>query len=57
MGKKEDKYNEALNILEKDIINHTIILFKSVGKTITKDEARNVIVKIGMKVIIEDLKK
>ena len=53
---KEDAYSELLNILEKDIVKHTITLFKSAGKTITKDEAENVIAKVGMKLIKEQEK-
>ena len=53
---KEDKYNELLKLLEKDIVNHTITLFKGAGKTITRDEAKNVIAKVGMKLILGQLK-
>ena len=56
MKKEKVKYEDVLEILENNIISNVMLLFQSAGKKITRGEAKNAIVKVGTKLLMEQLK-
>ena len=55
MEKIDKTYNEILDILEDVIVNKAMFVFDSAGKKITKEQAKNLIVKVGAKLLKEQL--
>jgi hypothetical protein len=43
--------NEILNVLESGMISYAQSIFRDSGKTITKKEARNLVGKIGVRIV------